>query len=132
MTTIDYTIVHVRWLVAQTSTKDVSDMLPWLMVLLVAVVIGLFAVTRVKRWLKREEEPTVRSGFTLGDLRLMRQRGEITAEEFDRTKAQVIAAAQRAAARPSTTPPIPGTFEVLEPKPRQGHARPTDEDASAE
>lgn len=120
------------WPLWQSPAGGVGQMVWWLVALVLVVIVALWGVTHLKRRLKVADEPTVRSGFTLGDLRDMHRQGQITDEEFEKTKAQVVAAAQRAAARAAATPPVKGTFEVLEPKPRADRRGLRDDDAELE
>lgn len=80
-------------------------------VIALGVVAGMIAsIAVIKKYLfpGKSHTPDEASGFTLGGLRQMVKEGKMTQEEFDRLKAQVIAATQRAAARDkkSTKPPV--------------------------
>lgn len=66
---------------------------------LIAVVgVGLFVAVMIKRWLQQGEEP-IATGFTLSDLRRLHKTGKMSDEEFERARAKMIEAAQRAAQR---------------------------------
>ncbi len=54
---------------------------------------------RKKLWEVPKSSETGPTGFTLGDLRQLLKSGKISNEEFERARAAVVAAAQRAAAR---------------------------------
>jgi hypothetical protein len=55
-------------------------------------------VAQVKKWLtKPDDGPT--AGFSLSDLRALHKSGKLSTEEFEKTKALIIEAAKRAAAR---------------------------------
>jgi hypothetical protein len=69
---------------------------------LIAAVIVLFVVTVwVRRHFLKGDDPAASSpaGFTLGDLRQLHKNGQMTDEEFERAKAQVVAAMTKAAER---------------------------------
>ena len=109
---------------------------------LIAALIVLFVVTVwVRRYFLKGDDPAASSpaGFTLGDLRQLHKNGQMTDEEFERAKAQVVAAMKKAAERAAApapagaarSPSIPEArraaaarqsgFDVLPPK-----ARPAD------
>ena len=77
-----------------------SDGFPFIWVgLLIVLVLGLFGVVV---WLRRRLSPHEDfhgEGFTLGDLRRLHKEGKLSADELDRAKAGIIAAAQRAEQR---------------------------------
>lgn len=73
-----------------------GDLLPTIGVLVVIVLVG----GGIALWLRRRLQAGGDGsgvGFTLGDLRDMRARGEITDEEFDRAKSQMISGLAEAA-----------------------------------
>jgi len=59
------------------------------LVLIGAVILGLFVVSWMKRRMQAADEP-VPAGFTLSDLRRLHKAGQITDEEFERAKAKTI------------------------------------------
>ena len=80
--------------------NDVADIFVWSFILIILLVGGLLAAGYFRKWMAKEDDPDDdEGGFTLGDLRRLRQRGKLTAEEFEKAKAQMIAATQRAANR---------------------------------
>ena len=62
---------------------------PVLGVLVLIVIVGAVALLLIKRWWKSESEATL-PGFTLGDLRAMRDAGEISVAEYERAKEQMV------------------------------------------
>ncbi len=75
-----------------------------LVILVLALAYGVF-------WLRRQywgsdDGGIPSSGFTLADLRELHRSGRISQEEFDRAKAMIVAAHQRAAQR-AAGPPKP-------------------------
>ena len=78
---------------------DVGTVMMWSAGLILALMVGLWVATRIKRRMQQPEEPTVAAGFTLADLRQLHRSGQMTDEEFERAKVKVVAAAQRATER---------------------------------
>jgi uncharacterized membrane protein len=71
-----------------------GDLLPWLGVLVVIILIGGgIAIWTRRRLMSGDAAGSV--GFTLGDLRELHARGEISAEEFEKAKSQMIAGLTR-------------------------------------
>ncbi|HEV7298217.1 MAG TPA: SHOCT domain-containing protein [Tepidisphaeraceae bacterium] len=75
----------------------------------IVIVVGLLALFWFARkafisWYGEEQGAT--SGFSMGDLRDMRKRGQISEAEFERAKAMVIDSAKRAAAAPPPKAPL--------------------------
>jgi hypothetical protein len=70
----------------------------WALILLCLVLLGFYAVVRVKRWVTRHDDAPA-AGFTLSDLRALHRSGQMTAEEFEKAKTAIVAASQQAAQR---------------------------------
>ena len=70
----------------------------WALVLVGVILLGFYAVVQVKRWVTKPDEH-VGAGFTLSDLRALHRSGKMTAEEFEKAKLAIVAAAQRAEQR---------------------------------
>jgi hypothetical protein len=69
-----------------------TQMLYWGSIIMAVAVVGFITIMIFKRFWKRSEgQPTHEAGFSLADLRAMRDRGEITPEEYEQTRANVIA-----------------------------------------
>jgi hypothetical protein len=62
------------------------------LVLIVLVVAGFYAIMRVRRWLKEEDEPDRGIGFSLSDFRELHRRGEMSTEEFEKLKSLMLSA----------------------------------------
>jgi hypothetical protein len=73
------------------------------LILIGLIVVGAVATMYVRRWLKQDEEAPP-MGFTLGDLREMHRKGQITNEEFERARGQMVAATRKAMDRPAGQP----------------------------
>ena len=81
-------------------SNDTRGVFVWSFVLILLLVVGFMAVMSLKKWIAKKDDPDDdEGGFTLGDLRRLHERGKLTAEEFEKARAQMIAATQRAANR---------------------------------
>lgn len=69
-----------------------SEVIRWGVVLMGVIIIGGAAIMLIRRKL-RDSAANSNSdpGFSLSDLRAMRDRGEITSDEYEQTRARVIA-----------------------------------------
>jgi hypothetical protein len=64
------------------------------------MLLALFGgVVYVKKWMQADDDEAEPIGFTLGDLRRMHKRGQLTDAEFETARTQMIAATKRAAER---------------------------------
>ena len=85
------------------------DALFWLLVILVLIVVMFFGISMLRRWVRSTDESPAAQTFTLGDLRSMLKRGQITQEEYDRLRNQIISTVKKDADKPATpdNPPDP-------------------------
>ncbi len=73
--------------------SDIVSVLFRSLVLIGLIVGGFYAVARLRRWLKEDEEVSAgKIGFTLGDLRELHRIGKMTSEEYEKAKNQMLAA----------------------------------------
>ena len=70
----------------------------WALVMFGLILLGFYAVVRIKRWVTKPDDGPA-AGFTLSDLRALHRKGQISAEEFEKAKTAIVAAAQRAIER---------------------------------
>ena len=70
--------------------NDTRSIFVWSFVLLAAVVVGFVLVSWVRRQVKAPDEPAS-VGFTLGDLREMHRKGQMSDVEFERAKNRMLA-----------------------------------------
>jgi hypothetical protein len=108
--------------------------------ILVFIIALWFVRKGYRAWAREDIGPP--GGFTLGDLRDMRKKGQVSEEEYERAKAKIVEAAKRAAtAPPKKVTEIPGfqpkrtgftggfPVESVDPNPPQSttspHSRPT-------
>jgi hypothetical protein len=103
-----------RWL-AEITEAERNSLYLWLGILTGVVLLGFGAILLMRRYLwSGKESPTEDAGFSLSELRAMRDRGEITPEEYEQTRALVIAKVKGAAAS-SAKPNDPRQMEPGEP-----------------
>jgi hypothetical protein len=65
-----------------------GELLPWLVALVLAVVAGAVVIYLIRRAMGGEG--SIPDGFSLHELRRLREAGQLTDEEFERAKASVI------------------------------------------
>jgi len=70
------------------SSRLFGEVLPWLILLIGVVLAGAIAIYYIRRSLK--DTKSHGGGFTLQDLRDMHAAGELSDDEFERAKAQMI------------------------------------------
>src|SRR4051794_27903821 len=70
----------------------------WCLVLIGLLVAGFAGVALLKRWLKSEVGGG--TGFTLGELRALRDQGKMTPEEFEKAKVLILGSAMAGAKSP--------------------------------
>jgi len=78
------------WMLARAdkSSRLLGEILPWLILLVGVVLAGGVAIYFIRRSLKDSQSHA--EAFTLQDLRDMHAAGELSDEEFERAKAQMI------------------------------------------
>jgi hypothetical protein len=88
-------------LLADLTPTQQQNLMLWGFILMGAVIVGSFAILFIRRWLR---DPTggvtADAGFSLSELRAMRDRGEITSEEYEHTRARVISKVKASANAP--------------------------------
>src|SRR5689334_6668908 len=84
---------------ATTQPGGIGSVIGWSLVLMMLVLLGFFIVIRVKKWLQEDDEPAAAGGFTLSDLRELHRAGQMSDEEFERAKAQMLAGAKSMASK---------------------------------
>jgi hypothetical protein len=82
-----------------------AEVIAWSAALLILLVIGMAAATRLKRRIKEDDEPAPALGFTLSDLRQMHRAGQLTDDEFNKAKDKIVAASVK---QTEFVPPVPG------------------------
>ena len=89
-------------------TSEYRGLFVWLGALVLLLLVGFGGYSLLKRWM-REDEPSAGAsdsrGFGLSDLRQLHREGKLSTEEFEATRARIVAAAKRQTdAMPSVTP----------------------------
>ena len=70
--------------------RQPGNVVLWCALVLAGIVtLGVVAVA-MRRWMMRDESTTTGPAFTLQDLREMRDRGDITSQEFDTMRAGIL------------------------------------------
>lgn len=103
--------------------NDPTGVIVWSLVVAALLGAGFAGISYWRKWYAQTPDQAAGSGFTLADLRELRRQGKMTEEEFEAAKAQVVAAAQKAASRPKVAakPATPVDFQQkLPPDPQQG------------
>ena len=80
------------------SARGMASVFFWSLALIALVLVGFFAVVKLRQWLKSDDEP-VGTGFSLSDLRQLHRQGMMTDEEFERAKGQILTGAKAMAAK---------------------------------
>jgi len=96
-----------------------------LLALVVIVIVGWFAISRIRSWMKDNAEAT--QPFTLEDLRALHRDGQLSDQEFERAKEMMIGSVRRAptlkelkaaqAKEPKVAPPTKPLADALKVKP---------------
>src|SRR4051794_17045851 len=82
----------IRTLAEQLTSSQQHSVIFWCVVIILATLGGFGIIAYVKRYISaRSKEGRYDTGFSLSDLRAMRDRGEITPEEYEQTRSRVIA-----------------------------------------
>jgi hypothetical protein len=100
-------------------------------VLIGLMLIAFFAYTAFKRWMNDDTATSETHGFGLSDMRRLRDEGKISAEEYELTRAKMVAAAKKMTAHiPDMSPRQipPGQTPKFPP----GDANPSDPPASVD
>jgi uncharacterized membrane protein len=96
--------------VADVGGRPLQGVFVWSGVLVVLVLIAFVGYSLLRRWMRQDDDAAgSRVGFTLADIRDLHRRGEMSDEEFEATRAQLVGAAKRAADRMPPVLPRPPT-----------------------
>ena len=97
------------------SLRDPRVLIPTLM-LAGALFLGAMILALVSRWRKRQENETLTTHDQLAQFRVLYERGELSAEEFDRVRRKLLARLKHelaeAAPKPAATPPSTAETET--------------------
>lgn len=67
-----------------------TQIAPWLGALVVVAVVGGFIISAARRYLTNKSSDHASSGFTLADLRRLKDRGEMDQAQYERAKAALM------------------------------------------
>src|SRR5688572_769627 len=90
---------NVRSMIAQQSAESILPVFGWSLVLIILLVGGFYAISKLRQWLKDDAAPGPAIGFTLSDLRQLHRQGQMTDEEFERAKAKMVASGKAMASK---------------------------------
>ena len=82
---------------ASESSGGIGPAIGWSLVIIALAVVGFLGVTKLRAWLKEDEEAESDSspiGFTLSDLKRLHREGKISTEDFEKAHAKMIGAAK--------------------------------------
>ncbi len=102
------------WMLAAAAPRPgslFSELLPWLIALLLVVVVGVVVIYFIRRSLRGSDAGA--AGFSLQELRELRAAGRLTDDEFERAKTSIIGRLSQGP--PGDADPHPGPDS--EPKP---------------
>ena len=92
---------------------EISDLFKPVIALIVVVIVLIVAVQALRRWMSTSDaDEAPAAGFSLSALRQLVKDGKMTPEEFERAKAQIVQATQRAAERRLPPAPLPPELKV--------------------
>ena len=74
---------------AAPQTSTLSDIIPWLLLLMGIVIVGGVAISFIRRWMKGDGESS-QIGFTLSDLRAMHAEGRLSREELEKAEKHLV------------------------------------------
>lgn len=95
------------WDYCLAAANDFTPIFVWSLILIGVVIILFVAAVWVKRWASRNEDLGPVTGFSLSELRLLHQSGQLSQEEYDRAKDKIVQAAKTMAAKPPGKAPGP-------------------------
>lgn len=102
---------------ARSAEQLPADILPWLLVLVAVIIVGGVIIYLVRRSLYSNTSSSS-AGFTLHDLRTLHAAGELSEEEFQRAKAQMIgrlaAGPKQSDSNPATGSPAPSSAQTID------------------
>jgi uncharacterized membrane protein len=84
---------------AQDSGGSMLRVIAWSLVLICLLMVGFFAISKLRHWMRDDDMPAPGIGFTLSDLRQLHKQGQMTDEEFERAKSKIVGGAKAMAAK---------------------------------
>ncbi|MEA2709934.1 MAG: hypothetical protein QOF78_2535 [Phycisphaerales bacterium] len=90
---------RLTFLAGATGDGSLLPVFGWCFVLFCLFAAGFFAISKLQKWLKEDEDPGPAIGFTLSDLRALHKQGKMSDEEYERARAKMVAGAKALAAK---------------------------------
>lgn len=84
-------VMNVDAMLVLAQSQRASDVVPWVVGLVVAVLVLFGAAVAARKWMLRSDSGTASDEGLMEGLRRARDEGKISQEEFDRTRKQIIA-----------------------------------------
>jgi hypothetical protein len=112
--------MHLIGAITTADPKEIRYIYIWGAILIGVVLIAFFIYSAFKRWMN-DTDTTTTAGFGLSDLRRLRDEGKISIEEFELTRAKMIAAAKVMTAN------MPSTNSRPQVGVQQGSPKPSDQ-----
>ena len=78
--------------------SGVLPVIGWSLVLIALLLVGFFAVTWLRQWMKADDAPAT-VGFTLSDLRELHRQGKMSDAEFEKARSLIVGATKAAAGK---------------------------------
>jgi hypothetical protein len=97
-------------------SNGIHSIFIWSGILIAILLLAFGGYGYLKRWMNPKDTSMGGAGFTLSDLRKLRDEGKLTAEEYEQARAKMVAAAKRMTeTMPTMTPRRPGTGSASNP-----------------
>lgn len=100
------------------AAPEMSGAIGWSLVLIIFVVVAVFLLMRLRRWIKEDTDDGAGEGigFTLSDFRRLHREGKMSDEEFERLRSMMLSGAKKMA---ETLPSPLARDRAKTPPPRQ-------------
>ena len=81
------------------AAPNMSGAIGWSLVLILFVVLAVFLLMKLRRWIKEDTDTEAGEGigFTLSDFRRLHREGKMSDEEFERLRSMMLAGAKKMA-----------------------------------
>jgi hypothetical protein len=106
-------IMNGMSLLADLTPEHQQQMLIWGAVIMAVVLAGFVGIMILKRRMLAESDRDQGPAFSLAELRAMRDRGEITPEEYEHTRTRVIEKVKAKLNEPAKKKPVQGKDDAV-------------------
>lgn len=92
-------VLMTRSLPMPLAAPNMSGAIGWSLVLILFVVVAVFLLIRLRRWIKEDTDDGAGAGvgFTLSDFRRLHREGKMSDEEFERLRSMMLSGAKKMA-----------------------------------